>query len=172
MSSQTQISFGAVIRVGQQSVPLLSEVVFGDSSSQDGVEKGFLFKLDRQSGQSPVTIYLGDMIRFIEESLGGGTGCLATSDSMASLSPCFQQPDATIDSTNFTHDNQMKVDIYEFTINSTTSQFLFSITIDIGMADPNKGLIALPGELNEWLKISSLGISFRATSKTATTVAV
>ncbi|PPD38102.1 MAG: hypothetical protein CTY16_20665 [Methylobacter sp.] len=163
--STTQISFSAVLKVGEETVPLLSEIVFGDSNSQDGVSNGFLFKLNRQPEDPPVTVYLGDVIAFIEGQLGVGSGGLASNPGMDALSVLFKQPDANITPESFNSSNQLLVNIYEFTINSTDKEFLFSINIDVEGADPTKGLIALPGELNNWVKINSLGISFSATSK-------
>jgi hypothetical protein len=141
--SKTQISFSAVLNVGEEKVPLLSEIVFGNSASQDGIKNGFLFKLDRQPSDPPVTVYLGDVIDFIENKLGA----------------------ATIDATTFNSKNQLLINIYEFTINSTEDEFLFSINIDVEGANPAVGVIALPDELNKWVKINSLGISFSATKK-------
>jgi hypothetical protein len=163
--SKTQISFSAVLNVGEEKVPLLSEIVFGNSASQDGIKNGFLFKLDRQPSDPPVTVYLGDVIDFIENKLGAGAGSLASNPGMAALSPLFQQKTATIDATTFNSKNQLLINIYEFTINSTEDEFLFSINIDVEGANPAVGVIALPDELNKWVKINSLGISFSATKK-------
>jgi len=160
--STTAISFKAKLLIGEQTVPLASEVVFGDGESQDGVKKGFLFKLDRQPFDPPVSIYLGDVIHFIESKLGGGD--LSKSPDMAIISKAFP----TLDSSNFNSSNQTVIDVYEFTINSTVEESLFSINVDIEGSDPSKGLIEMPAQLANWLKIENLSISFSATSKKPT----
>jgi hypothetical protein len=155
----TTISFKTTLAIGEQSVPLASEIVLGDGNSQDGVEKGFLFKLDRQSFDPPVTIYLGDVINFINTKLGGGN--VSQNSGMALISQAFP----SLNANNFDATNQTLVNIYEFSINSTTSEFLFSINIDVENSNPDSGLIALPSALAQWLRIDSLSISFSATSK-------
>jgi hypothetical protein len=158
--SKTMISFSAKVRIGDERIPLVSEIVFGVQDAQQGVENGFLFKLDRRPQDPPVTVYLGEIIRFIEESLGAGTGSLAANPGMVTLSTLFQQPTATINASDFNSTNNLLINVYEFTINSTTSGSLFAINIDVEGADPTVGMIALPDELNSWVKINSLGISF------------
>lgn len=163
--SKTQISFSAILNIAGETVPLLSEIVFGDKNSEDGVKNGFLFKLNRKDDDPPVTIYLGDVIAFIENHLGGGAGNLSKNPGLTQLSKLFTQPGATITPGDFNSGSQLVVSLYEFTINSTSDGFLFSINIDLEGSDPSVGLIALPDELNKWVRINSLGISFRATSK-------
>lgn len=161
--STTAISFSATLIIGDQLVPLLSEVVTGDKESQSGVENGFLFKLNRESSDPPVAIYLGDIINFIEKKLNGGD--LSQSPDMALISKAFP----SLNASNFNSSNQAIVNLYEFSINSTTSEFLFSINLDIEGADPSTGLIELPGVLAKWLRIDSLSIAFRATRTKAQT---
>jgi len=156
--SSTAINFKATLLIGQQSVPLASEIAFGDDQSQDGVNNGFLFKLDRQQGDPPVTIYLGDVINFIESKLGASD--LSQSPGMSLITQAF--PSLTPDT--FNAQNQTMVNVYEFSINSSTKEFLFSFNFDVEGSDPSKGLIALPGDLNNWLKIQSLSVAFSATS--------
>lgn len=158
--SSTAINFKACLLIGGQTVPLASEIAFGTDQSQDGVNNGFLFKLDRQPGDPPVSIYLGDVINFIETKLGASN--LSQSPDMLLISQAF--PSLTPD--NFNASNQTIVNIYEFSINSTTKEFLFSFNLDVESSDPSKGLIPLPGDLNNWLKIESLSIAFSATSGT------
>ncbi|MCB0429495.1 MAG: hypothetical protein H6585_02535 [Flavobacteriales bacterium] len=166
--STTQFSFQAKVRVGEQIVPIKSELVLGDSQSQDGVENGFLFMLDLQPGDDPVTVNLGDIIRFVEEKLGVGEGALSKNGGLATLTDEFGNEVAS--PTTFNSSNDTLVNIREFTVNSTTSKFLFSINIDIEGSDPSKGLIALPGELANWVKIKSVSIAFKTqTDKTTNT---
>lgn len=161
--SSTAISFNTTLLVGEQSVPLYSELVMGDSGSQDGVENGFIFKLDLDSNNEPVTVYLGDVINFIQTNLDGGD--LSENSGMSLITEAFATIDDPIDAENFNSGNQQLINLYEFTINSTTSSFLFSVNIDIQASDPSSGLIELPDELASWLKIECLSISFSATSK-------
>lgn len=157
--STTAISFKAKLLIGEQTVPLASEVVFGDGESQDGIKKGFLFKLDRQPFDPPVSIYLGDVIQFIEQKLGGGD--LSQNPQLELVSKAFP----SLNSSNFNKDNQTVIDVYEFTINSTQEEFLFSINVNIEGSDPSKGLIEMPAQLADWVRIDNLSISFSATTK-------
>lgn len=157
--STTTINFKTTLVIGEEQVPLASEIVLGDGNSQDGVDKGFLFKLDREPFDPPVTIYLGDVINFINTKLGGGD--VSTNPGMALISQAF--PDMNPD--NFNASNQTLVNIYEFSLNSTTKEFLFSFNLDVENSNPDVGLIALPPVLSNWLKIESLAISFSATSQ-------
>jgi hypothetical protein len=160
--SSTAINFKASLLIGEETVPLASEIAFGDSQSQDGVENGFLFKLDRQPGDPPVTVYLGDVIDFIESKLGASD--LSQSPDMALISQAFP----SLTPANFNSSNQTLINIYEFSINSTTKNFLFSFNMDVEGSDPSTGLIALPDDLNKWLKIESISIAFSATSTSQT----
>ncbi len=157
--STTTINFKTTLVIGSEEVPLASEVVIGDAQSQDGVSNGFLFKLDRAPFDPPVTIYLGDVINFINIKLGGGN--VANNPGMALISQAF--PD--MNPGNFNASNQTLINIYEFSLNSTTNEFLFSFNLDVEGADPNQGLVSLPAALSNWLKIESLAISFSATSQ-------
>lgn len=157
--SATTINFKTTLLIGEESVPLASEAVFGDGDAQDGVGKGFLFKLDRAPFDPPVTVYLGQIIDFINTKLGGGN--LSRNRGMALISQAF--PDMRPD--NFNADNQTLVNIYEFSLNSSTNEFLFSFNLDVENADPNQGLIRLPAALSGWLNIERLAISFSATRK-------
>lgn len=158
----TQISFRAVLDVGGEAVPLASEAVFGEHDSQDGVENGFLFKLDLPPGGDPVTVNLGAVIGFIEQKLGAGSGSLAHNPGVAGLAQAFGSGVAGPGS--FGADNETLVDIREFTLNSTTSKTLFSISIDVHGSDPTRGLIALPPALAQWVRIQDLAISFTSTT--------
>ena len=160
--SSTAINFKAKLLIGQQTVPLASEIVIGTADSQDGVKSGFLFKLDREPSNPPVTIYLGDVINFIESKLGGGN--LSQSPDMQLVSKAFP----SLSPTNFNSSNQTMVNVYEFTINSAAGESLFSFNLDIESSDPTTGLIPLPAELANWVKIDSLAISFSATTKSST----
>lgn len=157
--SVTTINFKTTLLIGEESVPLASEIVFGDSDSQDGVNKGFLFKLDRAPFDPPVTVYLGAVIDFINTKLGGGD--VASNAGMALISQAFPG----LNQSNFNAGNQTLVNIYEFTLNSTTDEFLFSFNLDVENSNPNQGLIPLPAVLSDWVKIESLAISFSATGK-------
>jgi len=140
--STTQISFKATLRIGEQFLPLASEIVFGDGNSQDGVKNGFLFKLDLAPGEPPFQIDLGALIALIESKLGAGPGSLQTSPGISTLEQIFPGTE----------------------INSTTKEFLFNISVDVEAADPSKGFIPLPPALANWLSIDRLAISFLATS--------
>ncbi|MCH8620966.1 hypothetical protein [Undibacterium sp. TS12] len=157
--STTTINFKTTLVIGEEQVPLASEIVLGDGNSQDGVDKGFLFKLDREPFDPPVTIYLGDVINFINTKLGGGD--VSTNPGMALISQAFPG----MSPANFNSSNQTLVNIYEFSLNSTTKEFLFSFNLDVENSNPDVGLIALPPVLSNWLKIESLAISFSATSQ-------
>jgi hypothetical protein len=158
--STTEISFAAKLKIGDQVVPLRSEIVIGDAASQDGVQKGFLFMLDLQPGDPPVVVNLGDVIGFVEDQLGAGSGSLASNSGVAALTDEFGSSVASPGT--FNSDNTTLVDIREFTINSTTAGTLFSFSVDVESSDPTAGLIALPGDLASWVKINSLAISFSA----------
>lgn len=155
----TTINFSATLLIGSQDVPLSSELVLGADGSQDGVTNGFIFKLDREPFDPPVTVYLGNVIDFINNKLGGGD--VSTNPGMQLISEAFPG----INSSNFNADNQTLIDIYEFTINSTTNEFLFSFNLNVESSDPNTGLIPLPAALSGWLNIESLSISFSATTR-------
>lgn len=157
--STTTINFKTTLLIGGESVPLASEIVTGDSDSQDGVNKGFLFKLDRAPFDPPVTVYLGEVINFINSKLGGGD--VASNAGMALISQAFP----ALNQSNFNAGNQTLVNIYEFSLNSTTDEFLFSFNLDVENSNPNQGLIPLPSVLSNWIKIESLAISFSATGK-------
>jgi len=172
--SSIQISFQTKILLGQIAIPLITEVVRGDgdtgdgnNEAQDGTENGFLFKLDDSDGDSEVVIYLGDVIHFIEEKLGVGTGNLASNSGMGILEQVFP---GIISSDDFNKDNQTLVNIKEFTINSSPNEFLFAINIDIQGSDPSIGFIEFPAQINNWLKIENLGISFISDTTTETEI--
>lgn len=154
--STTNINFFATLLIGEQEVPLASEIVSGESDSQDGVNNGFIFKLNRGPSDPPVTVYLGDVIAFIEQQLGAGIGILAGNKNMKSISAAFP----SLSSSNFTSANQTLVNIYEFTLNSSTKETLFSFNLAVEGSDPTQGLIPLPSAMTGWLNIQSLSISF------------
>ncbi|MFZ6708067.1 hypothetical protein [Undibacterium sp. TC9W] len=155
----TTINFKTTLVIGEQDVPLASEIVLGQSDSQEGASNGFLFKLDREPFDPPVTIYLGDVINFINTKLGGGD--VSSNSGMALISQAFPN----MNPANFNASNQTLVNIYEFSLNSTTKEFLFSFNLDVEGSNPDVGLIALPPVLSNWLKIESLAISFSASSQ-------
>lgn len=157
--STTTINFKTTLLIGGQNVPLVSEAVLGDGDSKDGVSKGFLFKLNRAPSEPPVTVYLGDVINFLMTKLGCGD--VSSNPGMALISQAFP----SLTPANFNPGNQTLINIYEFSLNSTTSEFLFSFNLDVENSDPNAGLIPLPSLLSSWLKIESLAISFSATRK-------
>jgi hypothetical protein len=158
--STTQISFNARLLVGGETVPLASEIVIGDAESQDGVENGFLFKLDVAPGEPPVVVNLGDVIGFVEQQLGAGAGALAGNAGLGELAEAFGSAVAGADAFNAA--NGTLINIREFTLNSTATRTLFSINVDIQGADPTKGLIALPAQIARWVRIDDLAISFRS----------
>ena len=156
--STTQFSFGATIRIGGTSVPLASEIVASDQA-KDAVENGFLFRLNRQPSDPPVTLTLGDIIGFIEDNLGVGSGAVA------------QHPQAsTVASTvgvtgSLDAQNDTAVTIQSFEINSRSTSFLFSLSLDVEGTSPTGGAVNLPKELADWLTIKSLAISFASTTQ-------
>ena len=156
MSTAT-INFKTTLLLGETSVPLASETVVGDSAARDGVGRGFVFKLDRAPLSPPVTVHLGQVIDFISKKLHGGN--LLQKKNMDLIHQAF--PD--ISASNFNAENQMLVNIYEFSLNSSTSELLFSFNLDVKNANPNHGLIRLPAALTSWLRIENLAISFSAT---------
>lgn len=157
--STTNVNFKAQIRVGTQIVPLVTEIVVsGDSST--GVTKGFLFKLDRAPFEAPLSIYLGDVVAFIEKELAAGVGSLAKNTNMSFITSAI--PSLTL--ANFSAGDQTVLDVLEFSINSSTSGTLFSINLDVVGSDPTMGLIELPSELASWLKIENLSLSFSSTT--------
>ena len=154
-------SFKARLLVGSEVVPLASEARIGDAAAQDGTANGFLFRLDLQSEDPPVTIDLGSVVRFVEEKLGAGAGSLAQSPKIAVIQQAFPGivgGDAPLDG-----QNDAEVQIRAFEINSSAAQTLFTISLDVQAADPTAGLIRLPAALASWLTIESLALSFTAT---------
>ncbi|MCA6363468.1 MAG: hypothetical protein IM638_10555 [Bacteroidetes bacterium] len=162
--STTEIAFKTRLRIGDQIVPLASELVFGDGNSQDGVENGFLFKLDLGPGDFPPTLNLGEIIAFIENSLGAGSGSLASNSGVSTILEEF--PYINQDGESFNSQNTTLVQINNFILNSTSSKFLFSIAVSVQGSDPNVGLIALPPQLSSWLRIDSMSMSFTAQTST------
>jgi len=160
--STTQISFKAGLKIGEEIVPLASEIVFGEASSQDGVQNGFLFRLDLGPTDPPVQIDLGAVISFIEQQLGAGSGSLQSSSGISTLEQVFPNQ---VSGSNFNSGNSTMVDIKAFEINSTTQEFLFKISVDVEGIDPSQGFIELPAALASWLIINNLAISFSATTR-------
>jgi hypothetical protein len=158
--STTSINFSTTLVISEQDVPLLSEVVIGDGSAQDGVKNGFIFKLNRQPNDPPVAVFLGDVIGFIEQQLGAGVGALANNAQM----PLITQAFPSLTAASFNSANQTVVNIYEFSINSNTNQFLFSFNLNVENSDPSQGLIPLPPVFSSWLKIQNISVAFSATS--------
>jgi hypothetical protein len=158
--SSTQVSFQAKVTVGGQIVPLSSEIVRTNADSQDGVQNGFVFKLDLQPNDPPITVSLGDIIGFIENTLG--VGSLAGNPGIAAMAQFFP---GIVSTSNFTPANPAVVEIKSFAINSTAKESLFSFSVDIEAYDPDKTarLRPLPAELTNWLSIDKLAIAFTAT---------
>jgi hypothetical protein len=161
------LNFTAELLIGGQQIPLASEIVISSNAS-DGVASGFIFKVNREVGDGPVSIYLGDMIDFIEKKLDGGT--LASNPGVSdiiqkSFNSTAQPGMAPIDAGNFNSSNQAVINIYEFSINSSSEQFLFSLNLDISDSDPTKGFLPLPADVAKWLKVENLSITFSATKK-------
>jgi hypothetical protein len=150
--STTSISFSTTLIIGEQTVPLLSEVVIGDGNSQDG--------------DPPVVVFLGDVISFIEQKLGAGAGMLSQNPQMALITEAF--PSLTPSTFNST--NQTVVNVYEFTLNSSTNEFLFSFNLNITNSDPTQGLIQFPAVFNNWLSIRNIAVSFSAGSSSSPNV--
>ncbi|WP_057937840.1 hypothetical protein [Algoriphagus resistens] len=156
----TAIRFSARVRIREEIIPIKSELVFGNEASEDGITNGFIFTLDYEPGDDPVQIDLGAIINFIETALDGGN--LSTNPGMAELTQAFP---GQVSPSTFNSSNTTQVLIREFTINSSDREKLFSFNIDIQGSDPEAGLIALPAELNNWIKIKDLGIAFSASTR-------
>jgi hypothetical protein len=154
--SQTSISFAVRLDVNGMSLPLYSEVVFGDADTQDGLQHGFLFRLDYQPGDMPFTIDLGDIIAFIEKKVGAE---LADNPGVALLAQAFPNQ---VGSSTFNSANAAEVDLNSLVINSSPTKSLFSIAVDVHDADVTQSVISLPGALAGWLAIQNLAISFTA----------
>jgi hypothetical protein len=138
----------------------VSEIVSSTDSS-GGVQKGFLFRLDLGPNDPPVAVNLGDIIAFIEDKMGAGTGALAQNTGLATIAQAL--PSFPINAQAFTRASQVTVFVKSFEINSTTGEKLFSFSIDVQGSDPTQGLIPLPAELAGWLKIDSVAIAFSST---------
>lgn len=158
--STVDVSFKAQIKVGDQIVPIATEVV-DSSDSSTGVNKGFLFKLDLAPFQAPVSVYLGDIVDFIENKLGAGAGSLAGNSNISAVSQVIP----SLSANNFKSGDQTMLDVYEFSINSSTQSFLFSFNLDVLSANPAGGLINLPSEFSQWLKIENISITFSASGQ-------
>ncbi|MGJ8677872.1 MAG: hypothetical protein ACSHX0_10170 [Akkermansiaceae bacterium] len=163
--SSTKFSFKAKIKVGGEVVPLASEVAFGDTSAENGVKNGFIFKLDQKEEEDPVQIDLGAIIKFISEKLDGGD--LSKNSGVITLKEIF--PEEINSKNNFDESNSTIIEIKAFQINSSKKEKLFSINVNLIGSDPDKGLITFPDEVSEWLKIKNLGISFSAKKKSEST---
>jgi len=157
--SSTQFSFKARVIVGDQVVPLASEIAFGDSGASDGVQNGFLFKLDRAPGDPPVVINLGQIVSFIENKLGSGD--LSQNPALPLLTQAF--PGIITGPGSLKPSSTVLINIESFIINSSAKQTVFSISIGVQGSDSTTGLIPLPPELASWLNIEDLAISFTAT---------
>lgn len=159
--STISFSFKARIAIDDEVIPLASEITSSSSSASDGVQNGFVFKLDRQPTDPPVIINLGQIIDFIEQKLGAGAGALSKNPNLSFIQQLFPgSQSAPFDNTNTT-----LIQIQDFEINSSPSQRLFSISVDVAGSSPSGSIINLPGELASWLAINNLAISFSATTK-------
>ncbi len=159
--SSTEFSFKVKLKIGETVVPLASEIVLGDADAQNGVQKGFLFKLDLQPGETPPAVNLGAIIDFIEQKLGVGANNLGQAPGIGTIKQAFPPSVGGA----FNSGSNVVVVFQSFVVNSTTDKFLFSISVDVESTDPTKGLIPLPAEMAKWLNIQNLAISF--TTETA-----
>lgn len=157
------ISFKARFKLGDEVVPLLSEVVAGAGESEDGTANGFLFRLDLAPGDPPIAIALGALIAFIEGKLGAGGGSLQNSKGISTLQQVFP---SQVGAKDFDGGNQAVILLRAFEINSSTKNKLFKINVDVDATDATKGILPLPDALASWLSVSSLSIAFSATSTT------
>ena len=157
----TQFSFQARLIIGDQLIPIATEVTTGASNAEGGVQNGFLFTIDYQPGDAPIVIDLGSIIGFIEDKLGAGAGSLSRNSNLPLLEHAF--PSITGPG-SFTYASTLAIAVRAFTINTSTDKKLFSISVDVGSSDPSTGLIPLPSEFASWLQIQNLAISFTATS--------
>lgn len=162
--STAKFLFRVTLVVGEETIPLFSEIVVGSSDASDGVGNGFIFRLDLKPGDGPVIINLGDMIGFIEDKLGAGDGNLARNPKVALLAQAFPQFIGS-GGQPFTRDNTTQIEVKSFELNSTTKEFLFAFSVDVTSTDPTQGLIALPPAIANWVRIDNLAISFSATKK-------
>lgn len=162
MAGTTDFTFKARLRIGDEIVPIKTEIVSGASGTQDGVQNGFLFELDLEPGEY-VTVNLDDIVNFIENKLGQSN--IASAPGSGTIST--NMPGSVFDE-NGKFKTGVAVDIQSFLINSNEQQKLFSISIDIRNTDPTKSLIALPGDFANWLKIKDLAIAFTAKKTTDT----
>jgi hypothetical protein len=159
--STTQFSFKAKVRVGEQIIPLFSEVTIGSGEAENGVQNGFIFRLDLQPGDGPVLVNLGEMIALIEDKLGAGPGKLRGDPKVKLLAQAF--PDYIGDGGQpFDKSNDTQIQIKSFELNSSEKEFLFSFNVDVTSTDPTTGLITLPPALASWIRIDNLAISFSA----------
>ena len=159
--SELDVSFKVRLLLGEEVVPLASEVVVGATSAQGGTEHGFLFRLDLGPNDPPVVIALGALIAFIEDELGAGRDKLQNSNGISTLKQVFPKQ---VGQDNFNSTNQAVILLRAFEINSTTSHKLFKINVDVDSTDPSKGFLPLPAALASWLSIVNLSIAFSATS--------
>lgn len=159
MAGSTQFSFAVKLKVGQEIVPLTSEIVSGDQSTSDGVENGFLFKLDLEPGQV-VSVNLGDIVAWLKNL---GFTDLENNPGFDTIKKAI--PNAVSDGK---FNNSTVIDISSFLINSTDKEKLFSISLDVHGSNPSTGLIDMPEALASWLKIKDLAIAFSATKKQET----
>lgn len=160
--SSTQFSFKAKVLIGDQVVPLASEIAFGDNATENGVKNGFLFKLDLAPGDPPVVVNLGAIIGFIQEKLGGGD--LSKNSALPLLTQAFP---GIINAGSFNPQSTVLINIESFLLNSSSEQTVFSFSIGIQGSDSTVGLIPLPAELASWLRIDDLAISFTAKKKSS-----
>ena len=155
------ISFKVRLLLGEEIIPLASEVVVGAEASQGGTENGFVFRLDLGPNDAPVQIALGALIDFIEQKLGAGSGSLQNSNGISTLQQIFP---SQVSGNNFNSGNQAVLLVRAFEINSSTTKKLFKINVDVESTNPSVGFIPMPAALASWLSIENLAISFSATS--------
>lgn len=156
----TQFSFQAQLVIDGELVPISTEVTTGAANTSGGVENGFIFTLDYQPGDAPVTVSLGSIIGLIEDKLGAGS--LARNPNFALIEQAF--PTSIPGPGAFSSASPLVIAIRAFTLNSSTTKTLFSISIDVSGSDPTVGLIPLPAQFASWLRVETVAISFTATS--------
>lgn len=154
MAGTTDFTFKAKLRIGNEIVPIKTEVVTGADNTQNGVQNGFLFQLDLLPGQV-VTVNFSDVVDFIENKLGQQISRPVGPDPVNSALPQLFDGSA------------VAVDIQSFLINSSETEKLFSISLDVHGTDPTEGLISLPGDLAKWLKIDDIAIAFTCKKTTS-----
>ena len=133
----------------------------GADAARRGVQKGFLFALDRLPSDPAVRVNLGEIVGMIETKLGAGEGHLANVPGAGIAKQVLPAGDA-----GFSHTNQTVLEVQSFLFNTSTEAMLFAIDLDVVGSDPGQGAFALPAALAGWLRIDRLGLRFSARTST------